>query len=364
MAAGRVSLSDPIRSLSPAWTAALPALRRQFLSDGFIRLDSSTAIGPDTGSCEAANVKDTDSDAQLLSSAFVDKLNTELSGMANGTFPTGVQPDKCPPNSSKRPNRVQQWVNVWKSSNMFKQIVHSPRLGMLVNALAPWNTEVADLGTRVAQDQVWMKPPDSAPLVFHRDTPYFHFTNNQVVTVWIALDDMEEDMGPIEYVKGSHLWKATDHNEAEPGKERGRARQFFQKDVLYFVNAARKAERSTVSNQENDEAGLIREENDLEIISMKGMRKGGISIHDGNTWHGSMKNKSKEKARRGIGIHFVPGDVKFNERARKTKLWKAFCTDTDGNFSAEVCDELFPLTSDPNYDNTVFLNDSPATALD
>ena len=31
---------------------------------------------------------------------------------------------------------------------------------------------------------------------------------NQIVTVWVALDDMRNEIvGPLQYVKGSHVWK-------------------------------------------------------------------------------------------------------------------------------------------------------------
>ena len=37
------------------------------------------------------------------------------------------------------------------------------------------------------------------PLVFHRDSTYFDFDPSDVVTVWLALDDMTPDLGPLEY---------------------------------------------------------------------------------------------------------------------------------------------------------------------
>jgi hypothetical protein len=41
----------------------------------------------------------------------------------------------------------------------------------------------------------------------HRDSPYFMFTPSEVYTVWIVLDDiMYDELRPITYVKGSHLW--------------------------------------------------------------------------------------------------------------------------------------------------------------
>ena len=58
-------------------------------------------------------------------------------------------------------------------------------------------------GARLAQDQVWAKPPGAPPLVFHRDSPYFDFSPADVVTVWLALDEMRPALGPLELPSGS-----------------------------------------------------------------------------------------------------------------------------------------------------------------
>lgn len=99
--------------------------------------------------------------------------------------------------------------------------------------LGGWN------GARVANDQVWAKPPGAAPITFHRDSTYFDFTPPDVITVWIALDDMTEELGTLEYITKSHLWG---------DERRGSASQFFDsRDNRTLVNdAARQVRRDTV----------------------------------------------------------------------------------------------------------------------
>ena len=46
--------------------------------------------------------------------------------------------------------------------------------------------------------QVWAKPPGASPLTFHRDSAYFDFVPSDVITVWLALDDMLPELGPLE----------------------------------------------------------------------------------------------------------------------------------------------------------------------
>jgi ectoine hydroxylase-related dioxygenase (phytanoyl-CoA dioxygenase family) len=88
------------------------------------------------------------------------------------------------------------------------------------------------------------------------------------------------------------------------------------------------------------------EEKDVEVVSMEGLTAGGLSLHDGLCWHGSGKNVSKYRSRRGIGIHFVPADVKFvAEDAAKSSLWRKYVKDCDG--LVEVPEEDFPITYKP-----------------
>ena len=214
--------------------------------------------------------------------------------------------------------RVLQVINVHKSDRLFRKLAISPQLGKVVAELAGWKQ-----GARLAQDQVWAKPPGAAPLVFHRDSPYFMFTPNDVVTVWIALDDMDKEIGPLEYVRGSHLW----------GDGRvGSANQFFQSDGGHALL------RSAA-----DRAGVAT----LDVVSMAGLRAGGISIHDGRTWHGSGKNESNRRPRRGLGLHFVPAHVRFTKEAAKSRLWRSYLEGVEDVANLRLPDEDFPLVWQP-----------------
>ena len=86
------------------------------------------------------------------------------------------------------------------------------------------------------------------------------FKPNDVCTVWIALDDLSSDLGPLQYVKSSHLW----------GEGRvGTSQNFFQDDGgKALLHSA--AERAGVD---------IR---NIEFESLAGMAAGGISIHGEN----------------------------------------------------------------------------------
>mmetsp|Transcript_865 Transcript_865/g.2094 ORF Transcript_865/g.2094 Transcript_865/m.2094 type:complete len:330 (-) Transcript_865:1624-2613(-) len=214
--------------------------------------------------------------------------------------------------------KVLQIINIHKADSLFRKLETDAGLASLVSKLAGW--EVFG-GARLAQDQFWGKPPGAPPLVFHRDSPYFMFEPAEVVTVWIALDDMDEELGPLEYVPRSHLW----------GDGRvGSANQFFQADTKSLLRSA--AEREGIDPDA------------LEFVSLAGLGSGGLSIHHGKIWHGSARNSSKEKPRRGLGLHFVPANVRFTSEASKSRLWKSYVEGVDDPSSVELSEEDFPVS--------------------
>lgn len=113
--------------------------------------------------------------------------------------------------------KVIQVINAQKCNTLYHQLATSTILGKVVYELSKWT---GCTGVRLAQDQIWAKPPQSSPISYHRDTPYFMFTPNDVITVWIALDQMDNEIGPLHYIPKSHLWNNNQTN--------GIASQFFQ----------------------------------------------------------------------------------------------------------------------------------------
>lgn len=156
------------------------------------------------------------------------------------------------------------------------------------------------------------------------------FTPNDVITVWVALDDMDNELGPLEYVKGSHKW----------GDGRvGSASRFFPENNKRLLYSAARLE------------GIEFPESELDIVSMAGLKAGGISIHNGKLWHGSGKNTSKDRQRRGLGLHFIPGEAKFAKKAVWSQLWKKYIPENANDVDIsqiELPEEDFPLTHRAN----------------
>lgn len=336
----------------------LPPLCQTFASDGFVKLPG------------------------VVPTDAVQALNKRLEHVLRGQYDRGVKPDKTPKliklgmatqydvddekkgeeedgrhvcdcskhkgasqqqRSRKRPGgnigplgftgsrqnaKVLQVINVHKCDQLFRELGTNAHLGRIVAKLAGWKH-----GARLAQDQVWAKPPGSPPLTYHRDSPYFMFSPSAVVTVWVAFDDMVEELGPLVYVKGSHKW----------GEGRvGSAGTFFQRDggVSLLKSAA-------------EREGLNFDQ-DVEFVSMAALEAGGISIHDGRCWHGSGGNKSERNPRRGLGLHFVPAEVRFTADAAKSRLWKRYVEPhIESGLDVgdiELPEEDFPLVWSPDME--------------
>mmetsp|Transcript_3737 Transcript_3737/g.5109 ORF Transcript_3737/g.5109 Transcript_3737/m.5109 type:complete len:415 (+) Transcript_3737:50-1294(+) len=308
----------------------------------------------------------------LLSHETVQNLNYRLENVLRGIYDLNRPPDKRPKlvkvplpvamtTHSRNKNekaeaggplgytgntqnvRVQQIININKCDETFRNVaLGQQHLGEMVSKLMGWSDR--GVGARLAQDQIWAKPPGAPPLAYHRDSPYFMFEPPDVATVWISLDDLSSaDLGPLEYVSGSHLW----------GDGRiGSTKNFFldtRRKKLDFDELDEHKDHDINNNNDAsyiDLDDLLRsaaeregvDSNKLKFVTTLGMKAGGMSIHNGRTWHGSKGNKTgtrkdrnprhegTAKPRRGLGLHFVPSDVQWTRDAKKSSLWKKYVT--------------------------------------
>lgn len=104
-----------------------------------------------------------------------------------------------------RDDVTREICNGWKSDRLVASVVLSQTIGEMVSRITGWSS------VRIAQDDVIWKPPSQprTTIGFHQDSAYisdqFLPQENNSVTVWMALDDVTEDMGCLEYAVGSHL---------------------------------------------------------------------------------------------------------------------------------------------------------------
>ena len=105
-----------------------------------------------------------------------------------------------------RDDVTREMCNCWKSDRLIASIILSESMGEMVSQITGWSS------VRIAQDDIIWKPPLQPETIvgFHQDSAYisdqFAPSENNSVTVWMALDDVTADMGCLEYAVGSHLW--------------------------------------------------------------------------------------------------------------------------------------------------------------
>jgi ectoine hydroxylase-related dioxygenase (phytanoyl-CoA dioxygenase family) len=83
-----------------------------------------------------------------------------------------------------------------------------PELLDLARRLAPTARQVlhAD-GVRLYADRLFIKPPTSAggqPTAWHQDLPKLPFDRRDNVTIWVAVEDIPAQKGPLTFLSGSH----------------------------------------------------------------------------------------------------------------------------------------------------------------
>ena len=250
---------------------------------------------------------------ELVDADTVARLNARLERVLRGDYDLGRAPHRSPkPGGGKLAQRSKRTVHVVDASRAdaaFAAVVRSPKLAALAAELGGWPH-----GARVANDQVWAKPPGCGGLVFHRDSPYFDEILPRsvdggacaVITIWLALDDMRDDArGPLRYARGSHAWG---------DGRRGSAKVFFAPDAAEQHALLRAAARAE---------GLDPDGIDFATAAVPA---GGAGIHDGRCWHGSGPNLT-DGPRRGLGVHFVPAVSAFDAlslfpRDARGALWR------------------------------------------
>lgn len=99
-----------------------------------------------------------------------------------------------------RPERViTQYVNMWKRDEEYLNLLHHPVITGVAKAL------LAAEAVRLWHDQIISKPPhDNGHFHFHQDFYLWPLMEPNILTCWLALDDVDPSNGSMHVVPGSH----------------------------------------------------------------------------------------------------------------------------------------------------------------
>ena len=135
---------------------------------------------------------------------------------------------------------------------------------------------------------------------WHQDGQYWPISPLATCTVWLAIDDANEENGCLRFIKGSHKDKKLKQH-------------------------SRNHKKNLTLHQELNKKELD-ETNSVSLI----LKRGQISLHDVYMVHGSKENKSP-KSRRAMTMRFMPSTSKFDHN---------FVFDSDPKFKI---DKIYPV---------------------
>lgn len=229
------------------------------------------------------------------------ELHQRYEALFRGNFETGIYPDEWHwRHGLSLPTVTREICNAYKADRVVASVVLNANLAAMAATLQGWSS------VRIGQDDVIWKPPvktvDTSEtkqsslqttIGYHQDSAYIStnfvpFENN-MLTVWIALDDANQETGCIEYVAGSHLWEASSAEQEEP--------------TLGFFSSSNE-EQSSHRHSLPSNASLD------DIVSAP-CPAGHAIFHHQDVWHGSGPNQSTTRHRRALVAHLLRGDVQW-----------------------------------------------------
>jgi non-haem Fe2+, alpha-ketoglutarate-dependent halogenase len=142
-------------------------------------------------------------------------------------------------------------------------------------------------------------------VAWHQDVTYWGLEPPQAVTLWLAIDDADEENGCMQVIPGTHTGGIREHGTAQ------------------------KAGNLLSINQEVP----ITPEEEASAVSLE-LPAGHASLHDGCLIHGSLPNISNRR-RCGLTLRYIPAHVRQRENNSHGKRWNPILvrgTDTQGHW--------------------------------
>ena len=277
-------------------------VRRDFLKNGFARIPPSIFS---------------------LSAKQVESLRNEFERLFAGEYETGIYPDEIHWRKGiSRESAVREICNGWKANHEVAAIVGSECLGKLACDVMSWQS------SRIGQDDCLHKPTNSNAVGFHQDGAYisdnFLPRENNCLTMWIALDDADEENGALQYCPGSHRWAGSDTSKDVSDAS------FHVGDSDDHFQSLRKAALN---------AGLDPEEA-LAAVQTIPVAAGQLLVHHQDVWHGSASNISQNRVRRALVAHLVNGEVTWRTDARPHYIYGRYYIRGE----SVPRDDFFPVT--------------------
>ena len=212
--------------------------------------------------------------------AALELLRERFLRLFDGEYETGIKPDEVNWVPGRDPeDRTRQICNGWRADNVVAAQVLSERTGRLAAQLARYAASASSRTTCSGSRRAQRRSASTR--------------TRRTRTTSCRRDDHVLDLarrpagrrGPVEYVRGSHLW---------PTDAAG---------ALAVPRAGGLARAGAGGGAGRRGARLV------PVV----VKAGGGSFHHGRTWHGSPPNTSAERARMALVSHMLPVEARFHE---------------------------------------------------
>ena len=202
--------------------------------------------------------------SSVLPPDLVASAREGIDAVREGRYDTGRPPHASPWQPGDDPAALCKVELAHAANRALGRVARNPGLG-------EWVAEVVG-AERV---QVWWvqmlyKPPSAAGsppthVGWHQDYQYWQHdwaSPEGLLTAWVALSDVTPQSGPLRFIRGSHRWG-------------------FRGDGDFFADdpEAQRAALAAPEGETWDEAAAV-------------LPPGGVSLHDGLTYHGSSSNQA------------------------------------------------------------------------
>lgn len=171
---------------------------------------------------------------------------------------------------------LNQKVNAWRDHAGLCKYTFHPRISRLALQVSGGN------GIRFFHDHIlWKMPEDSKETPWHQDFPYWPMNEHGAFSIWIALDDVDEENGCMMFVPKSHkIGNFNPINLADP------------QDIYDYAKGTGIEEQQPVIAR---------------------MKAGSCTFHNGLTFHYAHPNKTA-KPRRALAIIYMPDGTTYNNQ--------------------------------------------------
>ena len=212
-------------------------------------------------------------DEPVIDANLVQRASTGMDMIRAGEYDTGHPPRESPWNPGDDPSILCKIELPQLANRSIREVVSSPEIGRWAAAATGASM------VQVFWVQFLFKPPAPkdpsayAKIGWHQDHNYWDTTwekGSQLLTAWLALSDVNEDSGPMTFVRGSNHWGVVEGSD------------FFGQEL----------DRDAIQRPPDTEWE--------EVPAL--MSAGAMSLHDWMVFHGSDRNTSSQ-ARRSLAIH-------------------------------------------------------------